>query len=99
MRQRFGVTDQEPTPLSLVPAVEIDARQRAELVEMLEGVLAEAQAGDIVAVAIACEHRNRHVATGYILGDGDLARLVGSIELVKDRLLAIYRDALASKSP
>lgn len=59
----------------------------ADVVEVAERMLEMAKAGEIRAIAIACEAPGACAVTAFAMGDGDVAHLVLSIERLKLRLL------------
>jgi hypothetical protein len=63
----------------------------AGLIATLEDLLAQANRGELVAIAIATEHTGRSIGTAFC-GDIDLYRMLGAIESLKRRMME-ERDA------
>lgn len=57
------------------------------VVEALRMVLALAEAGEVTSVAIATVAPDLSTGSAYKLGDGTMSELLGSIELMKFRLM------------
>lgn len=53
----------------------------------LKQLLAEAEKGDIAAIAVATIAPDLSSGSAYTLGDGTLAELLGSIALLKHRIM------------
>ena len=70
--------------LTSLPSLE----SQADVTGVLRDALKRAEAGEVRAVAVATQMRNRYTASAYALGDGDIANLVCSLERLKLRLLA-----------
>lgn len=56
------------------------------LILTLEDLLAQARAGDLVAIVVATEHTGRCIGTAFA-GDLDLYRMLGAIESLKLRII------------
>lgn len=63
------------------------------VVRVLRTMLDMAERGEVVAVAVAAQNTGGETATGYEIGDGDIAHLVCSLERLKLRLLSIGSES------
>lgn len=67
----------------------IDKAPIPAVVEAAEVLLALAQSGDVVGVAIAAAHHGRHTGTSFELGEATISDLYLGIERLKLRLLEV----------
>ena len=80
-------------PLDIIHAqavVELSERRLTpcgDVIEILRETLAKAEAGEIRAVAIACEQPAAVTMTVFAYGDGDRAHLVYSLTKLINRLI------------
>ncbi len=66
--------------------IEIAKRQAdSNVVEVLRALLEKAEAGDIVAMAVATEHTGRDIGTAYA-GDISVFTMLGALEHLKWRI-------------
>lgn len=78
---------------NLVQLRELKPRPEPSVVNVLRDLLARAEAGDILAIAVATHLRENRTGSAWSLGkDGDVAHLVCAIERVKARLLQIGQE-------
>lgn len=72
--------------LELAPKV-VDQDFKNRALNTLDDIRARVESGEIVAIAVACDHRGS-MGTGYVRGDGsNVFSLVGALELVKKEFM------------
>ena len=64
-----------------------DAGAVSEVVELLRDLLARAERGEVIGVAVAASCDRRADASSYAIGEGTIAALVLGLERCKRRLL------------
>ena len=64
------------------------AAPNAELIEMLQDLLALAEKGELRSLAVAGVLRSQLVRTGFSAGDASVFEMLGAIEHVKQRFYA-----------
>lgn len=76
----------------VVPLRPADPAPVEDVVRKLRDILARAERGEVIGIAVACSMNDRRTASVYEVGEGDVSHLVTAMERLKLRLLQAGED-------